>query len=749
VYLVLRLVVLALGLAVTNCQLIAGIETHDPDPLPDQCTLPAPVKGANNGSARLAHLLPTVDKIDVCARVSGSPSYGRPIFRGSGTGVRTICGDGLKYSQVTAPFKVPTGSVDFKVIPAGKTCSAPPLGKETTVQMGPDAPVTLAYMGPPEGPGSLTAMYESVTAKVAQNRHTRFVNAIGGTPLTWGVGAAGELPTTLQTPFLTGPLSFGQLATPNMAANPGFDIDTNGYLSFSAFSLPYGAAVQGSNKMLFVKTLPQAAGYYTLYAIGAADSAFPLRGLYCRDQESDSDPALQSCDLTDVEAFKIDVMNAGLYGAFAVVEPLRAAKVIEDVAARGATSDLFCVSEIARHDELELPAEQRAWTQEALIRAAKDAGFPYVAQAKTNLDSVIDEPLNQQGEEPAPPGRAPCDSSANQENVNRVYNCLMNNCNTEPGMDTGVTGGGSKCYSENCGSTALGYLLFGSEYDHQCFNCIILNGISYMPWGKIKERCATDTRRPYGWNGTATSILLSKSKLLDVDQYVIPTSAFRRVAIYARMEYEAEKSIDVYCVHAPPLLGGLVPYTGGYSNGAPPTTGAAWQEENIHGIQKVIGWIQRKSAGRPAIIMGDWSASASALDKDGNLINNPFDGIPQVADVTPEGLRALQSAFHEAIPAEHKEQCTRASNTCFPQCTRCPGKDTMMPGRLRNPYNSFEDPFWNLRVYIKDPWVPTPTQSTEIFYNELDRVRFREPTEFGLAGPLADTFGFRVNIRRP
>ena len=747
-YLVLRLVVLALGLAVTSCQVLADIETHEPDPLPTTCVLPEYVTGSAAGQARLAHVLPTTEKIDICLRTSGSPSYGRPVFRSSGIDAKTICGGGLKYPNVTAPFRVPTGLVDFKVIPHGKTCSAAPLAEVTRVEVGTDLPVTVVYAGPPEGAGSLLAMYESKTARVAQNRHARFVNAIPGSSLLWGVGAAGELPTTLESPLLTAPLSFAQLATPNMAS-PGSEVDERGYHSFAAFSLPYGAAAQGSNRMLLVKTLPQAAGFLTIYAIGAADSAYPVRGLVCRDQERGSDPALQACEQTDVEAFKIDVMNAGLYGAFAVVETQRAAKVMEDLAARGAVSDLFCVSELARHDELDLPAEQKAWTQDALIRAAKEAGFPYAAQAKTDLDSVLDEPVNQQGETPPPLGRAPCDPSANQEAMAKIYQCLTTNCNSEPGRDTGVTAGGAKCYSETCGATALAGLLFGNEYDHQCFNCIILNGISYMPWGKVKERCATDTRRPYGFNGTSSSVLLSKHKLLDVDQYVIPTSAFRRVAIYARMEYEAEKSIDVYCIHAPPLLGGLVPYTGGYANGASLTNGAAWQEENVFGIQKIIGWIKRKSAGRPAIIIGDWSASASALDRDGKIINNPFDGIPQIADVTPEGLRALQAEFHEAIPDEQRQQCDRANNTCVPQCTRCPGKDTMMPGRLRNPYNSFEEPFWNLRVYIKDPWATTPTQSTEIFYSELDRVRFNPPNEFGLAGPLADTFGYRVNVRRP
>lgn len=747
-YLVLRLVVLALGLAVTSCQVLADIETHEPDPLPSKCTLPEPVAGTG-GRARLAHLLPTTDKIDICVRASGNPSYGRPIFRSSGTAPKTVCGDGLKYSEVTWDFRLPAAkNVDFKVIPAGKTCTAPALAEATGFEVSAEFPVTVAYAGPPEGPGTLLTMYESTTAKVAQNRHTRFVNAIAGTPLTWGVGAGGTLPTTLETPFLKSSLGFGQLANPDMA-NVGFEVDKQGYLSFSAFSLAYGAAAQGSMKMLLVGTLPQAAGFYTLYAIGAPGSAFPVRGLYCRDQERAADPNLQNCELTEVEAFKIDVFNAGLYGAFAVVEPLRAARVIQDLAARGATSDLLCVSEIARHDELELPPEQRGWTQDALIRAGKDAGFAYAAQAKTDLDSEPTEPVNQFGEVPAPPGRAACDPSANQDAMAKVYKCLMDNCSTEPGKETGVTAGGSKCYSETCGATALAGLLFGNEYDQQCFNCIILNGISYLPWREVKRRCAEDMHRPFGWNGTSSSILLSKLPLVDVDQYVLPTSAFRRVAIYAKMQYEAEKSIDVYCIHAPPLLGGLVPYTGGYGKGASTSNGAAWQEENVFGIEKVIGWIQRKSQGRPAIIMGDWSASASALDKEGKVINNPFDNIPQIADVTPDGLRALQSAFHEAIPEEYTRQCDKTTNSCHPQCTRCPGKDTMMPGRLRNPYNSFEEPFWNLRVYIKDPWATFPTQSVEIFYNELDRVQFSTPTEFGLVGPLADTFGFRVSVRRP
>ena len=757
-YLVLRLVVLALGLVATSCQAIADIEKYEPDPLPAKCELPVWVAGTGVGRVRLANVLPSVEPIDLCVRTSGAASWGRPVFRSSGVDKATICGGGLTYPKATAAFKVPTGQVDFKIIPSGKPCSHPSLAEKAAVEIGTDIPVTLVYAGPAEGPATLWSMLDSRMG-AAQNRQTRLVNAMAGRTLTWGVGNEKTLPTNLSTALLTTNLGFGQLAKPGMG-NQSFIVYEGGYVEYASFPLSYGAAYptpgEPKPKMAFLGNL-DGAGFWTLYAIVGTD-AFPARGLYCRDQEDVNE--LQSCFQTEIEAFKVDVFNAGLYGAFAVVENLRAQKVIDDLAARGAVSDLLCVSEVTRHDELEMPANQKAWTQEALINAAKavPGGFQYFAQGTTNVDTPPTEPANQDGELPDPtmmpprpldpPGRAACDAQADQAAVAKVYDCLVNKCNTEPGKDTGVTAGGVNCYSDQCGPSALAALIFGTPADNQCFQCIVLNGISYIPWGTIKQRCATDTRRPYAWGGTSTSMLLSKYKLTDVEQFVSATSAFRRVQLYAKMEYETGKSLDVYCVHAPPLLGALMPYTGGYSKG---TTGAvAWQEESIWGIRQTIDWIQRKSAGRPAIIIGDWSASATARDKDGMVIMG-MDGRPMIGSVTPDGIEAMQQTFFEAITDDMKMQCNFSSSTpCRPQCTRCPKKDLMVPGRLGNPYNSIEDPIWNLRVYIKDPWTTAnPTQSVEIFYNELDRVTFSEPTDFGLSGPLADSFGFRVSIRRP
>jgi hypothetical protein len=68
---------------------------------------------------------------------------------------------------------------------------------------------------------------------------------------------------------------------------------------------------------------------------------------------------------------------------------------------------------------------------------------------------------------------------------------------------------------------------------------------------------------------------------------------------------------------------------------------------------------------------------------------------------------------------------------------------------LTNPYNTgFIDPQWTLHVFLKDSWVDNPAVSAGLFYNELDRVTINHPT-FGLVGPLSDTFGYNVRIRRP
>jgi hypothetical protein len=741
VYQLLRFAALLLGIvAVTSCQIVADIESYEADPLPTKCLLPAPKPGG--GRVRLAHVLPSDSAIDICVRTSGG-TYGRPVLRSSGADKLLICGAGLKYSQVTVPFAVPTGLLDFKIVPATKTCSAPALAEKTGVEVTTDLIVTVAYMGPREGDGSPTvqAMYENTNAPPTQNRLTRYINAIADRQLDWGAGDGSEtLPSVLFQPYLTVPMGFGQLPKKDQSSKPAaFVIDNYGYVSSIQSPIPTGAASAGSSQMVMLGMM-RGAGSWTYYGIGypGANSAWPVRGLICRDAGVSTDEdQRQDCTLTEVEMFRIDVVNAGLYGAFAAVESERGAAVIQKLAQRGAVSDFLCVSEVSRHDALDIPASQKAYTQEALKAAALavDPGFKHFAMIDDiNLDTQPDDPVDPAGNIPPPVTRIPCSAPVTQENLDRAYNCLINKCNSIPGSLDGVTAGGTNCYSQNCGASALGFLLFGKPEDHQCFNCIVLNGLSYMSWGKNRTRCTTEGRRPMAFEGKSTSMLLSRLPLRNIEKFVIPTSAFRRIAIYANVDLGLGNDIDVYCVHSPPLLGGNIPYTGAYGKGLDDHA-KEWSEEQIFTNKKVIDWINRKSANRRAIIMGDWSSSSAFLDANGNVVPGP-DGLPAVGDVTPETTLAMKEAFTEAIPQGYA-----------PKCTRCPA------GRmdeLRNVYNvGVTDPMWNVRVYIKDPWGPNLTESAGLFFHEpADYVTYTTLTDFGPQGPVSDTWGFHVNIRR-
>jgi hypothetical protein len=263
---------------------------------------------------------------------------------------------------------------------------------------------------------------------------------------------------------------------------------------------------------------------------------------------------------------------------------------------------------------------------------------------------------------------------------------------------------------------------------------MISNGLSYVTWTQNKQACTTDKRTSYAFNGTPTSLMMSKYPLLDVDQYVLGSTLFRRVALYARMQYATDTSIDVYCIHMTPLLGANIPYTGFYGGGSSVETGAAWQDEQIWATKNIIEWIKRKSGDRPAIIAGDWSSSATAVDDLGNVILGP-DMLPAVADVNPETVNSMRAAFFEAIPDENYK----------PKCTRCPKLGT---GEYHNPYNNgLTDPQLTLRVFIKEPWSGNPTTDNIIFFND-NVVQINDPNITNV-GPLSDTFGLQVRIARP
>jgi hypothetical protein len=241
---------------------------------------------------RLAHLLPTNDAIDLCVRKAGEPWKQRGVLGGSGRDPASVCGAGLHYTQVTAPFKIAGGQADVKVIPAGQTCSAPSLAEKMGIDVGTDLVVTVAYMGGPSVAPIIAAMPETALSIRVQNRRTRFVNAIPGTTLELGVSAETELPATMATRFANG-VEFGRAA--DSPTGTAFNLDANGYLEFPSIAIPLVAVEAGTTDAVLLVTLA-GSGNFTLYAIGDPNTTFPVRGLLCN--EAATDTPLATCNLT-------------------------------------------------------------------------------------------------------------------------------------------------------------------------------------------------------------------------------------------------------------------------------------------------------------------------------------------------------------------------------------------------------------------------------------------------------------------
>jgi hypothetical protein len=214
---------------------------------------------------------------------------------GSGRDLSSICGGGLHYTQLTAPIKVAAGETDVKVIPAGQTCSVPSLVEKTGIELGSDV-VTIAYMGGSLVASIMSAMPETAaTAAGPPKRLLRFVNAIPGSTLEFGLGGNASLPATMTMAFSKG-VEFGRVSDRTSGVN-GTVFDANGYQLLGTTSVSLVAVQGGTTDALLLAPISGPGGA-TLYAIGEPKTPFPIRGLLCREVSTDS--TLTDCLVTDL-----------------------------------------------------------------------------------------------------------------------------------------------------------------------------------------------------------------------------------------------------------------------------------------------------------------------------------------------------------------------------------------------------------------------------------------------------------------
>jgi hypothetical protein len=723
------------------CQLVADFDTRSLDPYPPAaCSLPSTTGAA--AQVRVVNAVPSAGAADFCFRESGTSDWGHALLRNSGTADASTCWNGLPYASATVPFGVAFKKVDIKAIPKGGPCSQAATSEADGVALGAGV-TTIVRMG--GGSAKVTerigAFPEDTLKSDAIDLRIRLLNAIpGGPDLQIGTatvqGMNVSLPATASLLLTPRPVGYGTVEPTGTTAQ-GFMIDAQGYMSFQALGTAFVLVPPNQVQAIVAWYQPQGAFTKTMYAIGDPGSlSYPVRGLYCDDALPDpSNPALDACALTTLPTIAVDTFNVGLYGANSPNEAARKPEIYAALANTTDPPDLGCYAATAEPD-----------TNASVVQALSTAGLTYVVNPQPQLTTPPTDATDWSGHAPPPTlPNPPCGGSVPTTVFDDAYNCGVKSCNTSPNDPTGVVQGGTACLTSNCLpqlATMLGY--------PWCVNCFAANTGSLQTYVTTKQNCTQNTAYPLAAGGANTTLLASRFPFATnpdgspaTDVLYLPSTYERRSMLHARVllnPQDKTDTLDVFCAYLQtPLLLATLPYPGNYGNNTtyPDMQGATngWRDEQNLQAKRAIAWVQKIAGSGPAIIAGDWHASAHQP-----LSAMPTMGAPwTIGDQSPEVSQQFTSAFMTA----------HVSGWGYP-CTFCPSANAGPPG-VPNPYNPPPQTMWVEgydfdTTYVSGMGFGSVTDEKVLFTDDSVVYDPSKPTQMG---PLSEFYGRRVRIIRP
>jgi hypothetical protein len=761
-------------LALAACQLVAGTESREANPFPTACTFPN-VKGAPQ--VRFADFVPTADVVDVCIRSAGG-SWGEPIILGGGydctnskkgyfgsSGLPTSKpatpnAAGIDYSQVTVPFSAPGPAVDVKVVVAGQNCNAPALTETDGLKLNTKAVTTLLRIGGAPGSGvpqKIEALGEVVTANPT-GIDLRFAHVMPGVgQLDVGLGPSGvqALPTTVETPLLMAPLSFGQVPPAGENTFEGKPVTDDGYMEVLQGTFNIVAGVHGTTpeKAVLLEYLtPQNGSQYTLYMAGVPrNNTFPQRGFLCDEvtpPPSGQNPLLANCVGTGLSGISVDVFTASLYGPNSPDFTDRQ-HAMESTPNSGMNpvfsrdSDIMCFSELDFRTDIQ-----------SLIAGGgpADSGtpgrFPYSYWVQTNVTTPPNPP-----DMPPTLSSPPCVNTTDAGaalagDVAAAFQCMEKNCSTVPNSASGTLPGSTDCLSKECPAQFSALLLSG-EFN-ACFDCIIDYVASDQPYNIAQSACTGLQQQPFGFDGQLSNLILSRYPLLDSKVYILPSSQYRQGVLYSRVQLE-DQQVDFYCgFFTSTLVAQDLPYVGPYGGDADPNSsqqGGAYANEQGLQANRLVDWVHSVSGGAnlppctadqvdaggastcavPAIIVGDWRASQAAE------AGAPMGMYAPPVDLVPNTLVTLENAFTAV-----------AAPGWPPQCTYCPQSQNVLNSGSSVGY-FMNQPF----LYAWGGSPQTAVQEEQLIYTQpVVQPGANSGIDASLV-PLSQYFGVNIQIIRP
>ncbi len=712
----------ALFAALAACQLIAGVESRDVDPIVAACTIPSLPPGPGP-TIRFANFVPTSDVVDVCVRASGA-AWGRPLVRDGGTACASQLSKdksgnpGFVYSNVTTTFTAPATKIDVKMIAAGGACSAAALTEGDGLVLEPKAVNTILRIGGAANVAQTIVALPEADMANPSSTNVRFVHAMPGVkPLDFGIAKDSHLPTTITgAPIVSPPIAFGTTAGPQSIALT--TLENNGYVALPSTNVFVAAAVDGvSMNAVLLQPVGDSNVTYSLYALGVAgDNLHPQQSLLCEEAFYAPQPAvgpngvtlLTTCAQGSLPTISVNVFNPALYGPNAPFEDERRPPNQAIPNAINATAaDLMCVVEVDRLED-----------RQAIVAATQSA-YPNTYMITTDLTTPFTNPADQSGNPPPAPTTPPCGGTVPSGDLDAVFQCVEQYCSTKPNDPTGVLQSSTDCLSENCAAQIL--TLKGDSV--ACYDCVLDAFASQEPWGTSESACQTNPASSIGFEGQNSSMILSRYPLSNTDSFILPSTNYRRAVLYAQVQLE-DQSVDFYCgFFISTLIASDLPFLGPYGGPSDAGLSSAQQYDNEQDLeaQQLVAWVAQKSAGRHAIVMGDWRSSV-ATTNDAGAGTSP-----------PQDLNPMAMSIVGGAPS-----FTAVSAANFtPQCSYCPG-----PGNAYNGQDSY---------FVEQPFLynwPSPTGAVTdeaLLYTDGTAITLPD----GGTAPLSPYYGLNIKVIRP
>jgi endonuclease/exonuclease/phosphatase family metal-dependent hydrolase len=212
----------------------------------------------------------------------------------------------------------------------------------------------------------------------------------------------------------------------------------------------------------------------------------------------------------------------------------------------------------------------------------------------------------------------------------------------------------ASCATASCGHAAqheIATCLLGScggeitKISAECFRCLAAN-----PRGKPEEivracvappqkeklpaagaRGGPEAFRVYA--GSTGTGILTNAEILERDALTLPSVLDRRAVLYAKLATPIGE-LHAFCTHLTANLAG-VPHPGK----------ASWRRDQSAQIDALLAFVEKKAAGRPALILGDLNTGPAIA--------------PAISPSLPDHYaRLVQSGFLNPYAAQRDVQCT-------------------------------------------------------------------------------------------